>query len=405
MARVSNVWKKINEKGIKHIFTVSIPSRINKHMTEIVDWIGYKLYKKKPLQDVIVIESHNDFDSNGGAFYDYLILNGYNKKYKIVWFLRNECQIDFPQNVEGYRYNKPSLRRAYYHCVAKYLICGHYMIPSIRSGQKSVYTTHGAFSLKNSNGKVIVPDNIDYVLIPSEEIIALQARQLSISCVNNRLVVLGFPCQDVLYCNSQGDLKKITNRKYNKTILWMPTLRQSGNRNDFETTSPLGIPIFKTLNEYKELNQWLKKRNIFLIIKIHPMQDLSKVKVELESNVFVLNGIMVKNLKIDNNKLMKDVDALISDYSSSSYDFLHLNRPIAYTLDDLCDYKLGLPVDNLEDYIGGQKIYNKEDFYKFLSDVSDNKDEYAEMRKKCFDKIFKYHDGNSCERLCNFLKL
>lgn len=63
-----------------------------------------------PLQDVIILESHNDFDSNGGAFYDYLIENGYNKKYKIVWFLRNKCPQHLPENVEGYRYNRVSIK-------------------------------------------------------------------------------------------------------------------------------------------------------------------------------------------------------------------------------------------------------------------------------------------------------
>ena len=32
-----------------------------------------KITKKKPLKNLIVIEGHNDFDSNAGAFYDYLI--------------------------------------------------------------------------------------------------------------------------------------------------------------------------------------------------------------------------------------------------------------------------------------------------------------------------------------------
>lgn len=48
------------------------------------------LYKRKKLLDVIIIESHNDFDSNGGAFYDYLIKNNFNAKYKIVWLLKNK---------------------------------------------------------------------------------------------------------------------------------------------------------------------------------------------------------------------------------------------------------------------------------------------------------------------------
>ena len=396
---------KIKEKGIKHIIIRSIPRLVNIKLNEFTNWFGYKLYKNKPLQDVIIIESHNDFDSNGGAFYDYLIENGYNRKYKIVWFLRNECPKNLPENVEGYRYNKPSLKRTYYHCVARYIVCGHYMIPSVREGQKSIYTTHGAFGLKDCNGKIILPDDVNFALIPSKELEELQAYQYTMKSSDGRLVVLGYPCHDVFYNESSGDLKKITNKSYSKTILWMPTFRQLGDRCDSKSDLPMGIPIFKSADEYQELNAWLNMRNVLLVIKIHPMQNLSKIKVKTESNIIVLNGEAVKKLNVDNYKLMKDVDALISDYSSSSYDFLHLNKPIAYTLDDLQDYELKLPIKNTDDYIGGQKIYSKDEFYLFLQDVADGNDKYAETRKKCFDLIFKYHDGNSCKRLCEFLKL
>lgn len=405
MSQTSNFWSKFKKKGLKRIITHTIPARANKYSTEFVDWLGYKIYKNKPLQDIIIIESHNDFDSHGGAFYDYLIENRYNRKYKIVWFLRNECPKNLPANVEGYRYNKPSLKRTYYHCVARYIVCGHYMIPSVREGQKSIYTTHGAFALKDCNGKIILLDDVNFALIPSEEVEKLQAYQYTMKSANGKLVVLGYPCHDVFYDDSPGDLQKITNKSYCKTILWMPTFRQAGDRHDSKSELPIGIPIFKSIDEYQELNAWLNMRNILLIIKIHPMQNLSKVKVKTESNIIVLNGDAVKKLNVDNYKLMKDVDALISDYSSSSYDFLHLDKPIAYTLDDLQDYELKLPIKNTDDYIGGQKIYSKDEFYLFLQDVADGNDKYAETRKKCFDLIFKYHDGNSCKRLCDFLGL
>ena len=66
------------------------------------------------LRNTIIIESHNDFDSNGGALYDYLIENGYNSKYKIVWLLRNSKPKNLPNNVVGFNLFKPSLIKEYY---------------------------------------------------------------------------------------------------------------------------------------------------------------------------------------------------------------------------------------------------------------------------------------------------
>ena len=102
---------------------------------------------------------------------------------------------------------------------------------------------------------------------------------------------------------------------------------------------------------------------------------------------------------------MKDTDALNSDYSSAAYDYMHLNRPIGFTMDDVDDYKLGLIVDNPERLIGGKVIKNNVEFLEFIQEILDGKDTYKAKRNHVFDIVFDYHDGNSCERLAKFLKL
>ena len=119
----------------------------------------------------------------------------------------------------------------------------------------------------------------------------------------------------------------------------------------------------------------------------------------------MLDGISVKKLGIDNYRLMKDMDALISDYSSAAYDYLHLNRPIAYTMDDAEDYKVGFLVENPKDYMAGTIIYNYEDLYSFIADVSNDIDDYKEKRKELSDKIWEFHDGKSCERLAKHMNI
>lgn len=406
MMRANSFIKRIKEKGIRHIFTHTIPTKIIIYATKFVDWYGKMIYKEKPLQDVIIIESHNDFDSNGGAFYDYLIANRYNKKYKIVWFLRNSCPKNLPENVEGYRYNRPSLKRVYYHCVAKYIVCGHYMIPSLRANQKSYYTTHGAFGLKAFKGNVNIPDEISCVLTPSGYLKDILAEEYCLKANDNRQVILGYPSHDVLYSSKKGDLYKITTEKYKKTILWMPTFRRSiDGRQDGNIDNSLGIPIIKTVEDYNDLNTRLNKENVLLIVKIHPMQDMSTVKLHSLSNIILIDGSSVKKLGIDNYRLMKDVDALISDYSSVAYDYLHLDRPIAYTMDDLETYNVGLIVSNPETLMAGHIIYSFGDFVGFIDEIIECKDVYKEERKILFDKIWEYHDGNSSERLASHMGL
>ena len=102
---------------------------------------------------------------------------------------------------------------------------------------------------------------------------------------------------------------------------------------------------------------------------------------------------------------MKCADALISDYSGAAYEYLQLNRPLGYVLDDINDYKIGFVVDDIHKLMAGHEIYTIEDLKKFIIDVIDDNDTYKERREKLRDYIYKYHDGNSSERLAKLLEL
>ena len=111
-----NPIKYLQENGVKRAMKVLYDYKLELLLEKIV----FVFTKHKNLNDVIMIESHNDFDCNGGAFYNYLIKNGYNKKYKIVWLVRKKVEVQLPKNVETVPLYGPSLKKAYYVCTAKY---------------------------------------------------------------------------------------------------------------------------------------------------------------------------------------------------------------------------------------------------------------------------------------------
>ena len=98
-------------------------------------------------------------------------------------------------------------------------------------------------------------------------------------------------------------------------------------------------------------------------------------------------------------------DALLSDYSAISYDYLHLDKPIGYVFSDLNDYKLGLSVDNVDDYIAGDKILSFNNLLHFIDNIYLEIDKNKEKRKELFNKIFEKQDGESCERLAQIMEL
>lgn len=397
------ILKYLKTKGVKRACEVIWQYKLD----IVIQKVLVLIFKSKSLKDIIIIESHNDFDSNGGAFYDYLINKKYNNKYKIVWLVRNKKPENLPKNVECYEIYKPSIKKDYLLINAKYILTCQDAIGTLRIGQVAYYLTHGAIALKNTKGNISVPDSMTYILAPSEYLKQIQADLLSIAYPNNRQIILGYPCHDVLYNLKLGDLNKITNRVYKKVILWMPTFRRNktGDRNDSVIEFFMGVPIIETIDQYHKLNSILNDLNMLLIIKIHPMQDLKQIKIHSDTNIIVLDGNAVKKLNIDNYRLMVDVDGMISDYSSSGTDFLHTQKPIAYTLDDIKQYKLGFIVENPLEFMPGMKIYGFDDLIRFVMSIYNNEDEYYTERKEVLNKMFCYHDGNSCKRLVEHMNL
>ena len=396
-------YKYIKENGFKRLLQVLWQYKIEIILEKVINIFT----KNKELQNKILIESHNDFDCNGGAFYNYLIENGYNQKYKIVWLVRKKVKNNLPLNVKTVPLYGPSIKKAYHMCTARYFTYDCEGGKKIRSDQIVVYCSHGAGGLKNIKGKMVIPDDVNYILVQSEKYAPIQANQWSLSSKDNRFVYIGFPAQDTFFTNDKTEILKITKKKYKKIILWMPTFRKGGGfkRNDSIKEQKLGIPLFNTLKEYKSFNEKLKEREVFLIIKIHPKQDLSNLNICDLSNIKVLTGDKGKEIGIDNYKLIKCTDALISDYSGIAYEYLQLNRPLAYVLDDIKDYRIGFVVNDIHQLMAGHEIYTIDDLEKFIVDVINDNDIYKERREKLRDYIYQYHDGNASERLVKLLGL
>ena len=397
--------RKFKEYGIRHSLEIIWQFRI--------DWLIQNFIvpfvKHKDLENSIIIESHNDFDCNGGAFYQYLIDNGYNEKYKIIWLLKHpeNKPEKLPENVECYSLYSPSIKKDIRICTAKYLLADNVVTDKKRKGQISIYCTHGAFGLKNVQAVGGLSKSIDFAISPSEDIDEIMKRQWSIDEEEIKLIHVGFPSEDVFYKNKKISII-INGKEISEYILWMPTFRKGGgyHRNDSTNDLRFGIPLIQSVEELVTLNEILKKNGYHLIIKIHPMQDINTIsELHSYSNILVLTGQHLKEQKIDNYEMIAGASALISDYSSSAYTFLHADRPVGIVLSDLNEYKLGLCVDDPDEFIPGAKIITFEDLAAFVDDVLNNVDRYSEKRHDVFNKIYKYHDGSSSMRLANFMNL
>ena len=297
--------------------------------------------------------------------------------------------------------------KSYYLCTAKIGTFDDYIPEKRRPEQKWFYLTHGSLSLKNTKGKLDIPPFVDYILFPSENVSKALSNIYNIEYPSKRALFLGMPVDDIFYSDKEhGHLHKLTNKKYRKTIIWLPTFRKKidSDRNDSDNQQIFGLPLISNYQDIINLNNILQSQNILLIIKYHPMQDMNSIKhLNDLSNVIVVNNKVMIEKKIDLYHLLKDTDALITDYSSVSADYMHMNKPTAYTRDDINIYNLGI-VEDFDHLFVGDILISFDDLIKFINNVNNEIDAFQDERNKAKDFIFKYSDGNASKRLIDFIE-
>ena len=162
------------------------------------------------------------------------------------------------------------------------------------------------------------------------------------------------------------------------------------------------MPLVRDRRALEKLAGVLKQYNVRLVIKLHPKQDLSSITSDMPEGIEFITGESIKLQKFDNYDLMLEADAMIGDFSGAIYEYLVLNRPIAFVLSDLSEYKIGL-IDNAEKYMVGPKIYNFDDLETFIRDVSNGADASSAEREELLRRMYDPSDGRSCERVAGFL--
>ena len=137
-----------------------------------------------------------------------------------------------------------------------------------------------------------------------------------------------------------------------------------------------------------------------LIVKIHPLQEIGE-NMKKFSNIEVITQSQLEDFGISIYEILRSCDGLLTDYSSVYFDYMMLNRPIGFTVDDIEEYKnkRGFVFDNPYEYMPGMKIRTYEDLSRFFRGVVCGEDLYADRRQQLNQKINRYSDGSNSDRV------
>lgn len=210
--------------------------------------------------------------------------------------------------------------------------------------------------------------------------------------------ITGFPRNDTLVKSNKADKIKLWIKDElgyvpQYIICYAPTYRDyekvctDNNRPLFGYTTP-------------GLNELLKTENVAIICKLHPYQNILAIAND-ENVLFYKNSYDFSFYDV-----LSIADALICDYSSISFDYLLLNRPIIYNLYDFDKYMSvrGLSYDPYQQFCPGEIVTSWNELKDAIIDAIHNPQRYRDDRELITNLIYKYKDFESTNRVLRMLK-
>jgi len=177
--------------------------------------------------------------------------------------------------------------------------------------------------------------------------------------------------------------------KEKKNLLYAPTRRKK-DKNFYPLTE----------NERRKIDKICEKKWMILYVNKHPYTPNKLFK-----NTYK-NIIDISEQKKDIQEILRQIDILITDYSSIFVDFLLTKKPIIFFTPDLELYKnknRELYYEHNEYMPNKRNAKNSKEYIKIIETLDKKK---RENHAQNLTEIFHTHTDNKyIERLCNYLKI
>lgn len=328
--------KKIKVYFKKHQRIYYFLSKIKNLFYELFDSILILLPIRK---HKIVISSYygKGYGDNGKYITEEIIKQGFN--YDIVWLLKQDLinRVRFPSQVRCVKYG--GLRSRYELATARVWIdnCRKMYGPSKRNNQYYIQTWHGSIALKKvekdaekslSNYYVQKAkqdsNNADIFLSNSSFCTEMYKNSFWYKGV---IYEFGSPRCDIIIKNDDSIVDKV--KDYfkidisDKLVVYAPTFRTNNSVSAYDI-------------DYERVLKNLNKRfgsNWTMLVRLHP-------NISDNDNFIIYDDSIINATHYDDMyELLSACDVLITDYSSSMFEFCLSEKPVLLFCNDIEDYK------------------------------------------------------------------
>lgn len=381
---------------------------------KVVGYLNYVIPKNK--KTILLYSNNKDYNDNNYALLHKLIELGFNEEYRII------------QSVADYKENQLKAKNLFY--------CPVYLAPLIFLRTKFVFYDGGTVKITPTRKQVVITlwhgiplkkigllldkkntflekyNQFTKIVSPHENLTSIFAD--SFGCDKSRVLISGYPRNDYLFNTNEDVLEKIgIDRKlYRHILLWMPTYRKTitGSHSDsklFESEIPLST--IHNINNLQNLAKLLEEKNILLVIKPHPYCILNNQDITSDySHIKQITNSDLNRHNIVNYSFVALFDGLITDYSSILFDYLLLDKPIAFTIEDLEQYKdtRGMNFPDPLELMAGDHLSNFDDMYRYIESFDGIiKNEYKDKTQSLRNKFHYIQDDTATETLLNLIGL
>lgn len=322
-----------------------------------------------------------------------------NLDFEIVWLIDNNIVTNIPIQVRQVKYR--SFTALFELATAKFWIdnCRKIYFPPKRREQYYIQTWHGNFPLKRIEKDAENSLGEDYIYTAKQDSVICDYFISNSAFMTNlykssfwffgSILELGSPRNDVFFKDSLLIRKKVLeyfNLNLNsKILLYAPTFRKVKN-----------ISVF--IDEFNSLKMALQKKfgsEWIILVRLHPNDaDIYHI---YQNKGEVINASNYPDMQ----ELLLVSDALITDYSSSMFDYILSKKPCFLYMSDLNEYTNDRNFYFDLDDIPFPKSKDKEDLVSQINDFN-----YNLFRENIDNFINKYSindKGNASSGVVNFI--
>jgi CDP-glycerol glycerophosphotransferase (TagB/SpsB family) len=310
-------------------------------------WHLQKLLPRKDNLWIFGAWNGQRFSDNSKYLFDYATENNY--AIRAIWLTKNKEVLLKIRNQGKECYLTNSLKGVYFSLKAKYIIVSsgkkdinkHFV-----NGAKLIHLWHGnplkKIGLDDNYSSVnglfyskivrylfpmVYEFNYDYMVSNSE--IFTPYMQSSYRMNINQILETGCPRNDVFFSKNPDIYNVELAKKFkdSKIVYYLPTFRNSA--------TPTNIFTQEDYNE-EQVESFLQLENIVLVNKGHFVESKTGLSGTNQNSRII--HLRDSDITSDINNMLKDADALITDYSSTFFDFLLTERPIIFAAFDLQEY-------------------------------------------------------------------